>query len=572
MLLPSALAHEDETCADAEIDVPEAREAASRVQVAWQWARPAPDRTVRVQVLGINDFHGRLSTGSLVANRPVGGAAVLAAYLRAEQASFTGTSFITHAGDHVGASPPESALLQDEPAITFLNMLGNRFCSHRILADARCNLIGTLGNHEFDEGVDELFRLLRGGNHPNGPFLDKRYRGANFPVISANALSAEKNKPILPPFVIRYAGGIPIAFIGAVLEATPSIVTAEGVEGLKFADEADSVNYYVRLLRRFGVESFVVLLHQGGRQTSYAGPTQDSVAAPSGDIADVVNRLDSAIDVVVSGHAHSFTNALMPNQSGHPILVTQAFSSGTAFSDVELTIDRKTRDVAEKSARIVTTYADEGAGLAPAVEVAKLVAAAQAKVAPLVGRVVAATDAAITRSANQAGESELGSLIADAQRTEFAGDIAFMNPGGIRADVPAGDITWGALFTVQPFSNDLVRLTLTGEQILRLLEQQWSPTATRILQVSGLRYSYAASATASSRVISAEINGNPLDPSARYAVVANAFLAGGGDGFSVFNEGQDRVVGPVDLDALVAYVEQLGTVSAVVDGRITIVP
>lgn len=536
-------------------------------RVGWQdWHKH--EKTARVQLLGFNDFHGQLSTGRVVGGRPVGGAAVLAAYLREEQRSFDGDSLIIHAGDHVGASPPASALLQDEPSIQFLNLLANRHCRYGSTRPS-CDVIGTLGNHEFDEGVDELLRLIGGGNHGAGPFLEREWRGARFPYVSANVVDAESEEPIVPPYVIRNVSGVRVAVIGAVLEATPTIVTPSGVAGLAFLDEADAVNRYVDEVRALGVESIVVTIHQGAPQASYEGETDPTRGAPGGEIADIVSRLDGAVDVVISGHAHSFTNALLKARDGRPVLITQAFSASTAYADIELTIDRKTGDVVAKSAAIVTTYGDAGAGLTPDREVEALVRAAEERVAPLVNREIGTAAAAITRSQNAAGESALGNLIADAQRASAAADIAFMNPGGIRADLAAGPITWGELFTIQPFANDVVALDLTGAEVRAALEQQWQLPSPRILQVSGLSYTWNPALPVGNRVVSVLVDGSALDVSATYRVAVNSFLATGGDGFTVFNGGVDREVGVVDLDALVDYIDRLAApVNGAIEGRI----
>ena len=210
-----------------------------------------------------------------------------------------------------------------------------------------------------------MLRLLNGGNDADGPFLENPYRGARFPTLSANVVDEETGKAVLPPFVIKIVDRVPIAFIGAVLKETPTIVTPTGVAGLKFLDEADSINQQVRRLRKFGIHSFIVLIHQGGRQTTYQGPTLPGGSITGTEINNIVSRLDDDVDVVVSGHAHSFTNALVKNQNGKEILVTQAFSAGTAFGDIDLTIDRRTKDVVAKSAAIVTTFGDAGPGRTP---------------------------------------------------------------------------------------------------------------------------------------------------------------------------------------------------------------
>ncbi len=598
----SAKHHSHEWDRDDEADdTLETRQDANR-KLEWHssgFQREEKDALLHVQLLGINDFHGQLSAGRRVANRPVGGAAVLAAYLQAAQTDahdpdLSERTFIVHAGDHVGATPPESALLQDEPSIGFLNLLANPYCRYEDRREDRghqgpwndddakedrrdrrqhpkCNLVGTPGNHEFDEGTSELVRLLNGGNHATGPFLENPYRGARYPTISANVVDEKTGKPILPPFVIKQVKGIRIAFIGAVLKETPTIVTPSGVAGLKFLDEAESINRYVRWLRRTeGIRTFVVLIHQGGRQTTYEGPTQPGGLINGLEIVNIVSRLDNDVDVVVSGHAHSFTNALLKNQNGVEILVTQAFSSSTAYGDIDLMINKHTRDVVAKSASIVTTFADAGPGLTPNTQVAELVAQAQAKVAPLVNRVVGNAAIDLSRTESPAGESPLGNLIADAQRSTLGTDFALMNPGGIRADLSAGPVTYGALFAIQPFGNSLVRMDLTGQQIYDVLNQQWANQPfPRILKTSGLTYTWDNNRPIGDRIVEVRRNGSPIDRQATFSVTVNSFMAAGGDNFTVLLQGRNQVGGPLDLDALITYIQSLPQpFSAAIEGRI----
>ena len=532
------------------------------------WRDPAwrPEPVVSLNLLGVNDFHGQLSPRT-VAGRPAGGAAVLAAYLKAASNEST---LIVLDGDQVGGSPPNSALLQDEPSISFLNLLANPHCrpfsrqmkmprSVQPFAQQRCNLIGTLGNHEFDDGRAELLRLHTGGNHRNGPFLEDEWEGARFPMVSSNVIDQSNGESLLPPYSIYYREGVRIGVIGAVLKETPSIVSPSGVAGLRFIDEADAINRSVAELRRHGVRAIVVALHQGGQQTSYDGPTNPAADTVTGPVVEIIKRLDDEVDVVLSGHAHGFTNALVPNASGKPILVTQAFSAGTAYADIELVISRRSRDIVEKSAVVRTTWADQGAGLSPDPEVAALVAQVDARVKPLVERVVGLAQGDITRTETPAGESALGNLIADAQRVATEAQISFMNPGGIRADLPGGEVSWGALFAIQPFANDLVSMDLTGVQIKTLLEQQWiGQSYPRLLKPSGIQYSWSTSRPQGNRVIEMrDAAGVLINPAATYRVTVNSFLAGGGDNFTVLTEGKNRVVGPVDLDALVDYIEAL---------------
>jgi 5'-nucleotidase len=551
-------------------------------RVRWRDPRWQQDPIVHLKLLGINDFHGQLSP-RVVAGRPAGGAAVLAAYLKSAAGAAEDGSLIIHAGDQVGATPPNSALLQDEPAISFLNFLTNQYCHDldlkprladwaRALLQPRCNVIGTLGNHEFDEGVTEMLRLIEGGNSSKGPFLESPWRGAKFPYVSANVVEAKNGKPLLPPYTIKVVDGVRIGVIGAVLKETPTIVTPTGVAGVSFLDEATSINKYAKELRAHGVHTIVVTIHQGTTQPSYTGATDASVQNLSGTIVDIVKQLDDDIDVVISGHTHSFTNALIPNQNGKQILVVQAFSASTAYDDVDLTISRKSGDVVEKSAAIVTTWGDAGPGLTPDSQVAAMVAAADERVAPLVNQLIGVAVNDLIRMENNAGESTLGNLIADAQRTQTGATFAFMNPGGIRNDITAGEVTWGELFAVQPFANDLVSMDLTGAQIKLLLEQQWQGQGTtpRILKTSGLSYTWDAARPVGDRVVQLlDASVQPLNLSATYRVTVNSFLAAGGDNFVVLKDGTNRVVGPVDLNALVDYIKGLAQpFSASIEGRI----
>ncbi|EKP95182.1 bifunctional metallophosphatase/5'-nucleotidase [Thermaerobacter subterraneus] len=509
-------------------------------------AEGAGSRTVRLQLLAINDFHGALQSRTL-GGRPIGGAAVLAAYWDRweEEAKKDGfTTLRVGVGDLVGASPPVSALLQDEPTIEALNRM------HL--------LVSAVGNHEFDEGVAELRRLQEGGCHP----VTGCFEGAKFQYLTANVVDAKTGEPLFPPYAIVRVRGIPVGFIGVTLKETPTIVTPTGVAGVRFLDEAESVNRYVAELKRQRVETIIVLLHQGGDGDRRGGPI-------SGAIVPIVEAMDDEVDVVLSGHTHRGYWGIIDGK-----LVTQAYSSGTAFADVDLVLDGATGDVIDKRARIVDTYADVPPGTEPDKQIARLVARAKEQVEPIINRVVGTAADDITRQQTPAGESELGNLIADAQRWAMGTQVAFMNPGGIRADIAAGEVTWGELYEVQPFGNDLVKMTLTGAQIERLLEQQWlNQPYPRILQVSGLDYSWDPRRPVGDRVDPADIRigGQPLDLNARYTITANSFLAAGGDNFSVFTEGQDRVVGPVDIDALVRYVEQLPQpFNARVEGRITL--
>jgi 5'-nucleotidase len=529
---------------------------------------------VRLQVLALNDFHGNLAAPKRLGTRTAGSAPVLAAWLKDAAKGQENRTLILHAGDLVGASPAESALLQDEPSVTFLSSLGNAACSWTDPQATRCNVVATLGNHEFDEGPDELRRLLHGGNHAGGPYLEPRWRGARFSIACANAVDAATGKPIEAPWVIRRVGGVRIGVIGAVTREVPHLVTPSLISGLRFRDEADAINEAVAALRRRGVHAIVVVIHEGGRQDPYEGPTRDDAPPVEGAIVGIVAKLDPDVDLVVSGHTHAFTNARLPTRGGKA-LVTQAWSAGAAFADIDLAVDASTRDVVEASARIVTAWTDEGPGLAPDADVKRLVDAAMARVAPKVRERITTAAHAISRDANEMGESPLGDLIADAQRVATGADMAFMNAGGIRTSLEAGDVTWGDLFAVQPFGNSIVRMEMTGAQVLDLLEGQWAREGGLVLVPSGVTYAVDMSAPPHSRVRDAKVTSRsaPLDPHATYTVAVSSFLASGGDGFGVFNDGRNPQVGPSDLDALIAHLRALPQpIDATIDGRIRRAP
>lgn len=534
---------------------------------------------IRFKILGFNDFHGALESRTLY-GRPVGGAAVLAAYFAAEEQQAEKGAILVHAGDLVGASPPISALLQDEPTIHFLNQLASQACrgnpssNKPSLLNQHCNIVATLGNHEFDDGVDEMLRLMRGGMYLGHSDQRRAYAGANFPYVSANVKYQATGKLILPPYTIIDVGGVKVAFIGAVLQQTPSIVAHRDITSLSFSDEAKAINHYARLLKRQGIRALVVSLHQGTQRSAFSGSTATALKPLEGPAGEIVHLLDDEIDIVISGHAHGFTNQFVSNQNGKVILVTQAYSSGMAYADIDVTLDKRSGDIVAKTAEIITTWADSGPGLAPRGDVAAMVASAAKRVAPLVSRRVGRAAVAISRAASPAGESALGNLIADAHRVAMASDIAFTNPGGIRGDIAAGDVTWGALFEVQPFGNDLVRMDMTGRQIINLLNAQWGGANTqtpRVLQVSGIVYSWQARIPAGKRidVNRVLIGAKPLDLNAVYSVTVNSFMASGGDHFSEFTAGRNRVLGPKDLDALVSYIGTLPQpFSASISGRI----
>lgn len=490
----------------------------------------------QIQLLGINDFHGQLNVTRQVNGRPAGRADYLAAYLR-KRAAENKNTLLLHAGDMIGASPPVSALLRDEPTIEFLNTLGFD--------------IGTIGNHEFDRGSDELLRLLKGSR----PSASKDYSGSHFPWIAANVINQKSGKPFLPPYKIKYISGIPIGFIGVIMRETPAITAPDSVKGLIFTDEAEAINKYARELKKQGVRAIVVLAH-------VPGESRPNGQQASGQLIDLAHLVDDEVDVIFGGHSHTYLNSVVDGK-----LLVQAFSYGTAFSDVDIEIDPQSKDIVRKHAEIVTVYQDH---IGPASDITRMIEGYERKVESAVNRFIGTAAVPITAKQNRTGESALGNLIADSQRAAMNTDFAFTNPEGIRADIDAGRVTWGNLFGVLPFSNQLVKMNMTGSQIRDVLNQQWQPNITRILQISGLTYTWDDSRPRGEKVIDIYLpNGTKLEPDKIYSVTVNTYLANGGDSFSEFRNGINRETGPKDTDALEKYIQQLPQpFSYAIDGRI----
>ncbi len=531
-------------------------------------AHAQKERDTEVRLLAINDFHGNLQppTGSSgrIATGPTttvdaGGAEYLATHFERLRAGHRHT-FSVAAGDNIGGTPLLSGLFHDEPTIESLNAMGLD--------------VSGVGNHEFDEGWRELRRMQDGGCHPVDGCQDgDPFTGAFFQYLAANVFFTGTKRTVLPPYEIERAGREDVAFIGLTLEGTPLIVTPAGVEGLEFRDEVVTTNALVAKLRRDGIETIVVLIHEGGQQTApFANGFMDINRCDNftGAIKPIVEALDSEVDAVVSAHTHQ---PYVCNFNGIP--TTSAASFGRLITAIDMRIDGGSGDVELVQAKnhIVTRDVPKNEAQT------RLIAEYDELSAPIANRVVGSASADITRAANRAGESALGDVIADAQLaatapSDFGGAVvAFMNPGGIRADVLAGEVTYGELFTVQPFNNVMTVKTMTGDMIRRLLEQQFNnptPGALRILQVSeGFTYSYDATQPAGSRVSNIAIGGTPISPTASYRVAMNNFLAEGGDGFSVFREGTDQLGGEIDLDALVRYFMENSPVAPGPQDRIT---
>jgi 5'-nucleotidase len=524
--------------------------------------------SVDLRILAINDFHGNLrppAGGISIAdpgdktrkiNVAAGGAEHMATLVKQLRQGAKNTIFVA-AGDLIGASPFLSAMFHDEPTIESLSMMGLE--------------VASVGNHEFDEGMDELLRMQNGGCHPvdkcQGPHP---FPGAKFHYLAASTIEKKTGKTVFPPYEIREFEGIPVAFIGLTLKGTPDIVSPVSVAGLEFRDEADTVNALVPALKARGVEAIVVLIHEGGF------PTGDYNECPaiSGPIVDIVKKFDKAVDVVISGHTH---RAYVCKIDGR--LVTSGDKYGTIVTTIDLKLDSITRDVISARADnvIVRTGADAGDA-----EQTALLASYDKFAAPIANRRAGSIMGTLSRVPNDAGESVLGDVIADAQlaatRTDTKGAavIAFTNPGGVRTDIAKkedGAVTYADVFASQPFRNQLVTLTLTGAQIKNMLEQQWlDPNRPRILQVSkGFNYTWDNAKPYGDHVVAdrMSLNGQRVDPATRYRVTVNNYLAVGGDGFTVLKQGTAPQFGIYDVDALDGYFQANSPIAPASADRIT---
>lgn len=557
---------------------------------------PAPDQPAFVvKVVGFNDYHGNLespgtfgvNTAVPVADRPpVGGAEFMAAHV-ARLKSQNPLNVVVGAGDSIGASPLISSLFHDEPSVETLNRIGLEF--------------NAVGNHEFDKGSSELLRLQNGGCKTNGGVADPNsckgaavgtpvpFEGAKFKWLSANVARTATGQTLLPAYGIKEFRGVKVAFIGMTLEATPTIVTPTGVAGLQFKDESDTVNALVPELRAQGIESIIVLVHEGGFQTGSLSDINGCEGQLAGSaIAGLVARFDDAVDAVISGHTHSAYNCKLPNAKGRAIAVTSSSAFGRVLTDMDVSIDPDTRDVESVSVTNRLVVRNDPAVAADAT-VAGIVAGYKGLVSPIANQVIGSVSQALPNArADGACNMLAGALIADAMldATSAAAfgsaQIALMNGGGVRnpgftfpsSAVGEGDgnVTYGEAFTVQPFGNSLVTMTLTAQDLKDLLEEQFagcrgqSATATRIMIPSaGFKYTWDGAQACNARIRNVTLTtaggtetivdaaGAVAAPARTFRVTVNNFMADGGDGYSTLLRGTSRLGGAQDIDALTAY-------------------
>jgi 5'-nucleotidase len=569
-----------------------------KVSVTYQ--KPKQYGTTDVHLLAWNDFHGNLDPGTLnIYGKYAGGAAYLAKAVKDLQVKYGKNVATVTAGDNIGAAPLVNSLFDQEPAEIIANLMHVDYMS--------------VGNHEFDKGYKDLLRMERGGcgasdcnaapytvQNPDGSLSTRQYYpGTTWQYLSANVVRNDNGKTLFPAYGTKtyYPSddGKPfkLGFIGEVLQSTPTIVTPTGVQGLTFEDEATAANKAVADMKKKGIKIPILVIHQGGFQSSTQTTTNNCAGNLAGsDIEAIAKKLDPSIKVIVSGHTHAEYRCTITTTAsdGSTVtrLITSAASFGRVLSDLTLTVDDKTGELAAASAANTvvenSTNADtktprvaDPAKQDPTVQ--KVVQQYDTAVAPLSNQVIGKIQGDLTRTASPVGESALGDVIADAQLAATSGSdvggakIAFMNPGGIRADMlttdntggqQPGQVTYGEAFTVQPFGNVMTVKTMTGAQIRALLQQQFlgcgGQTTAKTLQIStGFSYTVNPSAaTCEGKIGTMTLNGATINDTDSIRVAMNNFLATGGDGFTVFNQGTDTLGGAADIDALVAYFKAAG--------------
>ncbi|WP_216899584.1 bifunctional metallophosphatase/5'-nucleotidase [Nocardia alni] len=504
-----------------------------------------PAKSDEVHLFGINDLHGNLEppegTNGHIDQYAAGGAAYLAAHLATLKAAYPASAVVS-AGDNVSASPLVSALFHDEPTIDFLNSVGVAASS--------------VGNHEFDHGIPELTRLQQGGCAADGCSPGQPFTGAAFPYLAANVTDqGGQLPPGLRPWTMLTVGGHKIGVVGVVTPTTANIVMPDAIAGYTFGDEADAINKYVPQMKSAGAETIVALIHDGGAQQTHGAPADyNGCVNITPNVTALAQHIDSAVRVLFTGHTHLAYNCVIDGK-----VVTQASSFGRLITDVTLRFHDGTVDAHAVNRVVTRTVTKDPAA-------SRLVDFYAAQSAPKAGQVIGDANGPLPNDPTPGGDSPLGDLIADSMLSAMAPQhavAAFMNPGGVRADLSGGAITYQQAYTVEPFGNEVVDVALTGEQILKLLEQQWDNHVTPgVLSVAGITYAYDDAAPKDHKVLedSVRIAGRPLDPGAVYQVSTNNFLASGGDGFSVFAQGPQSAVGPADLNALESYLTTEGNV------------
>ncbi|MGE6630782.1 5'-nucleotidase C-terminal domain-containing protein [Bacillus sp. NPDC077027] len=497
---------------------------------------------IPLTILSMNDLHGKIDQQYELDVKGDGTKGIygrmdyVAAYMKQKQTEKKNTLTV-HAGDMIGGSSPVSSLLQDEPTIELLENIGFD--------------VGTVGNHEFDEGVDELLRMINGGEHPKGT---KGYDGQNFPLVCANCQYKDSEKPLLPPYEIIDVEGVPVAFIGVVTRSAAGMVMPEGIKNIQFTDEVEAVNRATRELKQKGVKAIAVLAHMTASQNG------DTI---TGESARLANEGDDEIDVIFAGHNHEVVNGEVNGK-----LIVQAYEYGKAIGVVDVTINRKTKDIVKKNAYI--QYVDQSA-IEKDKKAAEILAYYGKEVEPIISEVVGKAGVKMEGGYSNDGDTALGNFIADGMRYSMKSDFALMNGGGIRQNLEQGPITWGDLFNIQPFGNVLVKLDIKGRDLTEIIQAQISAQFGPDYSISGFKYSYDP---ATLKVVAITLpDGSPIVPDKTYSLTVNNFMATAtGSKYAPIGKlGQNPETGPEDLEATVQFVKSFNGASILYqkEGRIT---
>ncbi|MDF2962133.1 MAG: hypothetical protein K0S39_3868, partial [Paenibacillus sp.] len=515
-----------------------------------------PSGNIKLQLLSVNDLHGKINDRysekslnedlngdqTISTDVFVGGMDYMASALKQRESANPNT-LIVHVGDMVGGSPPVSALFQDEPTVEIMEATGFD--------------IGVVGNHEFDEGTAEMHRLLNGGTHPKGT---AGYDGQNFPLTVANVVYKNNKQHILPPYIIKEVEGVKVGFIGVITEETPQIVVPAGIQDIEFTNASDAVNNAVADLKTQGVKSIIVLAHI---------PAVDAGDSATGDAADLANKVDDEVDVIFAGHNH---NRVVGQVDGK--LIVQAWEYSKAFADVDLEIDRTTGDIVTKNADIIYNLQT---GYDPTVR--GIIEKYSTLAAPFLNQVVGNSAVEMKKDypgmgIGINGDRDLGNLIADGMNAEMGADFALMNGGGVRENLNIGDITWGELFSIQPFNNVLVKLEVTGDDLEAILNAQLGSGSNfgPDFHVSGFKYTWYRDANNNRKVVDIILpDGSKIEKTKTYTVVVNNFMhtSTSSKNVEIGKRGKNPVTGPEDLEATVNFVSSFKTpINYAAEGRI----
>jgi 5'-nucleotidase/UDP-sugar diphosphatase len=460
-------------------------------------------------ILNITDFHGALLSEDkeVATGKPVGGAAVVGAYIEAERQSAKGPVLVLASGDMMQGSAV-SNLSRGEAVIEFMNQLGFEACA--------------VGNHEFDWGVD---------------VLKERIKQARFPFLVANMFSGggTKRADWILPYAFVQKGDLKIGIIGVITEDAPVVINPKSIKGLRFDRPEAIVNKIAAELRKEGAKVVIVLAHIGG--------SQEESGTIVGPIAELVSKL-RGVDAVFGGHSHTIVSGTV---NSIPVMISG--SNGTRLGIMRLKVDACKGGSSLLEESVKPTFSE---GVEPNKAVASMVESFQKKFAGDLDRVLAVAAEPITRGR---GESALGNLICDIMRGAVGAAVAYENSGGIRADLGKGPVTGGEIYRIIPFDNTIVTMYLTGKQVKEALEQ--GTTENGVVQVSGIHYSYRPKDSPGQRIKAVTLeDGRPISPTKLYLVATNDFMANGGDRFRVFKEGKKiRNTQILLRDAVISWME-----------------